>query len=463
MSAGICVAVALVLFGSSFAVSTEITPSSGFTGHVFPTTPFASARRTPMLILEPVAARNLTNALQPVLEGAPGGTCVQFSDQSHPVAVHNASSPLIPASNMKVVTAGASLDLLGADTRLTTTFLTDGKPTDGSTVKGNLYMVGGGDPLLTTAARAAQPKHAGEPRTDMEDVADKIVATGIRHVEGSVVGDASRYDDQSKVESWPDRYFTQGQVGRLSALIVDDGWDTRTGPASDPAQHAASVLTAMLEERGVMITGEPTVGKAPEDASMLVEIPSLTIGEIVTEMLQFSDNTTAEMLLKEIGLTHNGKGSTAEGLGGVTSWSTEHGFPLDGTNIVDGSGLSTDNKLTCGFLSAVLDSGGPDGTLANGLAVPGAPGTLKDRFPSAPLHDAVRAKTGSLNGVTSLSGWLATTSGTPLDFAIIINVEGRGITGSDIGLQSNILGAAMTYPERPTLEQVEPTAAVTEG
>lgn len=450
--------VAVVVFGSSFLVGTSVTASTGFRDDRFPTTPIASARRLPALLLEPIASRNLTEELRPVVERAPAGTCVQFGDGSRPVALHNEGAPLTPASNMKVVTAGAAIELLGVDTRLTTRFLTDGKPTDGSTVKGNVYMVGGGDPLLTTSQRAAQPKYEGEPRTDLSDVADKIVATGIRHVEGSVVGDPSRYDDVSKIASWPDRYFTQGQVGRLSALIIDDGWNTRTGPASDPALQAASVLTSMLEERGVTIDGEPTVGTAPAEASALVEVPSLTIGEIVTQMLQFSDNTTAEMLLKEIGLSEKGEGSSAAGLAAVDEWSRSHGFPLEGTTIVDGSGLSSENKLTCRFLSAVLEWAGPDSTLAGGLAVPGRPGTLKDRFTTEPLHDAVRAKTGSLNGVTSLSGWLTTSTDTPLDFAIIINLEGRGVTGSDLTLQSDLLKAAMDYPVRPDMSLVEPLA-----
>lgn len=460
VAAGVVAAVAGVLFASSFVVVRRIEPSTGFADRTFPTTPIVSARRAPELLVEPVAARNLGAELQPVMDQAPPGTCVQFADDARPVATHNPTTPLVPASNMKIVTAGASLDLLGADRRLTTRFLTDGKPTDGSTVRGNIYMIGGGDPLLTTNVRAAHPKHEGQPRTSLEDVADKIVATGIRHVEGSVVGDASRYDDLTTIDSWPTRYFTQGQVGRLSALTVDDGWSTVTGPAPDPALHAASVLEAMLRDRGVTVAGEPTTGVAPPEASILVDVPSLTIAEIVTEMLQFSDNTTAEMLLKEIGLSENGEGSTSAGLRALDAWATERGFPLEGTNIVDGSGLSAENRLTCQFLSAVLAANGPDGLVADGLAVPGEPGTLKDRFTTAPLHDAVRAKTGSLNGVTSLSGWLSTTAGTPLDFAIIINVDGRGVTGSDIALQSRILEKAMGYPDSPDIASVEPGAPV---
>lgn len=450
------------LLASSLFVGSQVTPSTGYSGRTFPATPIASARRVPELLIEPIAARNLATELAPVIERAPAGTCVQITDDSHPVALHNADMPLVPASNMKVVTAGAALSIIGPKTRLTTRFLTDGKPTDGSTVKGNLYMVGGGDPLLTTDARANQDKYKGEPRTRVEDVADKIVATGIRHVEGSVVGDASRYDNTTKIESWPDRYFTQGQVGRISALTVDDGWSTTTGPASDPAQHAATVLTRMLEDRGVSIDGDPTVGVAPEEASTLVDIPSLTVGEIVTQMLQFSDNTTAEMLIKEMGLTESGIGSTAAGLEALTGWATGLGLATDGVNIVDGSGLSAEDRLTCQFLSGVLSSDGADGPIANGLAVPGSPGTLKDRFPSQPLHDAVRAKTGSLNGVTSLSGWLATPSGLPLDFAIIMNIEGRGVSGTDIRLQSSILDAAMTYPDSPDPDLAAPSPAHTD-
>src|SRR5690606_38307610 len=128
------------------------------------------------------------------------------------VLSHQATTPLMPASNIKLLTASAVLDLLGADTRLSTRVVTDGAPTDGSVVRGNLYLVGGGVPLLTTDGYRSRLPTGKQPVTDMDDVADQIAATGITQITGSVVGDGSRYDAGRTTPSWPERFFTQGQV-----------------------------------------------------------------------------------------------------------------------------------------------------------------------------------------------------------------------------------------------------------
>lgn len=437
----------------------EIIQANGYTTRSFLTTPIASGRRVPEFVIEPVAARNLSSAIAPIVASAPPGTCVQFADSANPVASHNSSTPLIPASNLKIVTTVAAIELLGAKTRLQTRFMTDGAPTDGSTVKGNLYMVGGGDPLLTTDAYDAQLKFPGQAATDLEGVADKIVAAGIRHITGSIVGDASRYDGQRGVPSWPERYFTQRQVGPLSALLVDDGWTVGKGSTSDPAQHSAATMTKLLTDRGVKIDGPAIAGTTPEGAASLLDVPSLTIGELASQALKFSDNTTTELLLKEIGKQKGSEGSTKAGVDAVLAWANKIGLPTKDVVMADGSGLSRDDRVTCSLLSATLAMEGPESQVAAGLAIPGQPGTLSDRFRDAPLKDAVRAKTGTLNGVSSLSGWLTTTSGIPIDFSIVINVEGRGISNADMAIQTNLLKAGLTYPQAPEITTVEPLPA----
>jgi serine-type D-Ala-D-Ala carboxypeptidase/endopeptidase (penicillin-binding protein 4) len=333
-------------------------------------------------------------------------------------------------------------------------------------VRGNLYMVGGGDPLLTTDTYEPRFVNGVPPLTDLETVADQIVGTGISEVTGSVVGDGSRYDADRSVPSWPERFLTQGQVAPLSALLVNDGWTVDpirpgpgAGPTTDPDLHAASVMTALLVERGVNIAGAPATGRVPEDASTLIEVPSLTIAELVGQLLAFADNTTTEMLVKELGVRSGAGGSTEAGLTAVRDWIDRSG--LDGTGVVfdDGAGLSENDRLTCTFLASLLAADGPDGPVAEGLARPGEAGTLDDRLLEDPLPGAVRAKTGTLRSVAALSGWVRTNPGSDLAFSFVVNPVGRTVNDGDLRLQRDLLLALTDHPRTPPLETLSPVAA----
>lgn len=427
------------------------------------TTPVLSARRVPQLTARPAATRNARNAVAPVLATAAPDTCVSVDDGATPVVAQRDTDTFVPASNMKLLTGAAALDLLGADTKLTTRFVTSGPPS-GGVVEGDLWMVGGGDPLLTTDTYAARSNNGTRPATDLEAVADQIVASGIRHVTGSVVGDGSRYDSVRVVSSWPARYLSQNVVAPLSALLVNDGWMVDPvvpgagpgGPAPDPSQHAAAAMTALLRARGVQVDGEPRSGTAPERTHTLLEVPSLTVDEIVAELTAFSDNTTGELLLKEMGLRRAGVGSTEAGSAAVRDWASEKGLPVDGLVVADGSGLSSANRISCRLLSEILRSDGAGGPLSDGLAVPGEPGTLDKRFLDQPLRERVRAKTGTLNDVTALAGWLRTDPGTDLRFVFITNTTGRATTFADLAVQTELLRALLSYPQAPPQDQLVP-------
>lgn len=440
------------------ATEPELEVASGAQHDLSAVTPVLSARRTPTLLTEPVAARNLRAAVQPVVDAAPDASCLRVDDGGTPLVLSGNDAPLVPASNMKLLTAAAAIDLLDPDERRTTTLVTDGAPTDGSVVVGNLYLVGGGDPMLSTAGYLEQLPNGVPPATDIAAVADQVVASGVREIIGSVVGDESRYDLVRTLPAWPERFLTQGQVGPLSALIVDDGWRPGLGPTDEPAVHAASVLTGLLEERGVSVAGPPLAGIAPEGAALLTEVPSLTVAELAQQALRFSDNTTTELLVKEIGLQHGGVGSTAAGLEAIRNWMTERGLPDDGVVLDDGSGLSEESRLTCDLLSAVLVDDGPAGVVADGLAVPGQDGTLRERLTAPPLGERVRAKTGSLLSVAALSGWLGTDGGRQLGFSFVINTPGRQVTAVDLGLQQQLLASMVGHPSAPPVDQLAPLA-----
>ena len=422
------------------------------------TTPVLSARRVPELVARPVAARNLSASVAPVLAQAPPDTCLQVRNGPNPLLSQRESDPLIPASNLKLVTAAAALDLLDPASRLSTRVVTDGAPTDGRVVRGNLYLIGGGDPLLSTETYLAQLPNGRQPATDLAELAERIAATGIRQVTGSVVGDDSRYDDVRTVASWPERFITQGQVAPLSALLVNDTWSPGSGPGAEPAVHAAGVLTALLEDRGVTVAGTPEAGVAPPDAAALTEIDSLPLAEIVDESLRFSDNTTVELLVKEIGLQAAGTGSTEAGLTAIREWLAVSGLPADGVVIADGSGLSEENRLNCAVLASLLERDGPDGVIAAGLARPGEDGTLDDKLLDEDLRGRVRAKTGTLRPVTALSGWLRTVPEADLGFSLLITRPGGQVTAADTALQADLLQAMLGYPQTPDPAQLAPLA-----
>ena len=178
--------------------------------------------------------------------------------------------------------------------------------------------------------------------------------------------------------------------------------------------------------------------------------------DLVGEMLDFSDNTTAELLTKELGVQRSGAGSTAAGVAAIMAWVGSTGLDATGVHVVDGSGLSRENRATCRFLGDLLTRGGPTGPLAEALAKPGQPGTLDKRFTSADLVDKVRAKTGTLDEVTALSGWETTNAGRNVTFSIIINTGGRAINASDYGAQQNLLQSILTYPQTPAIETISP-------
>ncbi|MBS1837515.1 MAG: D-alanyl-D-alanine carboxypeptidase/D-alanyl-D-alanine-endopeptidase [Actinobacteria bacterium] len=461
----------LALGGASLvigAVATDSGPTSarGAAPELRLATPVLSARRAPEVVSRPVAARAARAAVAPVVAKLPDASCVLVTDGATVLAESASTTPLAPASNTKLLTASAVLSVLGPDTRFTTRVVSSAAPAGGG-ISGDLYLVGGGDPLLSTTTAAALMRHGQEPTTSLEALADQVVAAGVHRIDGSVVGDGSRYDDQHKVPTWPDRFITQGTVASLGGLVVNDSWTIdpiRPGSpgaaAPDPAAAAAGVFTALLQARGVVVAGAPKAGTAPGGAVEITSMPSLPVKDIVGQMLTFSDNTTAEMMVKELAVHGGDKGSTDAGIRVLVADLATRGMPTEGLVLHDGSGLSRENRVTCRLLDAVLAADGPNGLIAQRLARPGHPGTLDDRFTKGPLGDRIAAKTGTLNDVAALSGWLRTDPGRPLTFSILENPTGRPVQAADLALQSQILGALLSYPTSPPVDQLGPLPPV---
>ena len=303
-------------------------------------------------------------------------------------------------------------------------------------IDGDLYVIGGGDPLLQTTGDRPSQEDPNEPYNDFAKLADDIKAAGITAIDGNVVGDESHFDTQRYVPTWPGRYITAGETGPLSALMVNGGFTgltddpetpTAVRQAGDPPSLAAATLISLLRERGVTVSGGAAAAKAPAGVTPIATLDSLPLSEDIAEMLRRSDNTTAEMLNKELAVAVSGAGSTAAGAAAVHATLAKLGLPTKGEVTVDGSGLDVGNRVTCDLLTGALDHAGPDSVLAQGLPVAGQSGTLRNRLNGTPADGRVAAKTGTLDLVTALAGFAHSASGQVLTFAFVIN--GNAPTG----------------------------------
>jgi len=447
---------------------------------VTPATAVVSARRLPAALGGLVADRRLTQRLTALLADpalASTQDCLEVRVGGAPMFSRAAGSTLTPASNLKLLTALAVLTRIGPQARLVTSVVAPRAPVKG-VIDGPLYLVGGGDPLLATAAyRPTQTEWTAsrEPVTRLEDLADKVKAAGVTSVAG-VVGDDSRYDAQRTVPTWKASYVSSGEIGPVGALEVNGGFTLsarRKAAAADPATSAAAELTTLLRARGVAVGSGPSVGSAPPGSVPIAVQESLPVGEIVGVMLRESDNLAAEMLTKELGKRFGGAGSWAAGVKVINDTLQGAHVPTDGLVLVDGSGLDRGDRASCHTLvSATSDSGAVDGLLAAALPRAGSCGTLVKRFVGQAAAGRVRAKTGSLTGVAALTGYVDRTPPVPappcpppaaltatggpstLTFSLLANNVGSDAAGAAI--EDRVAAVLVTYPEVPPLAPLGP-------
>jgi D-alanyl-D-alanine carboxypeptidase/D-alanyl-D-alanine-endopeptidase (penicillin-binding protein 4) len=419
-------------------------------------TPALSARRVPEELVEPQADRALANRLNQLVAEQPGPSCLVVEVDGRPIVAHQPTTALIPASVMKLVTAVAVLDHIGPEERFATRLVTDAPVADG-VVQGDLWIVGGGDPLLATPEYAAALSRP-QARTPFEELALQLAGAGITTVDGRILGDDLRYDQDREVDAWPSRYVDEGSVGPLSALSVDDGREPSGDSfeaSGDPPRTAAAHLDAALEAAGIQVNGgEARAAPAPLEPQVLVELTSPPVAEIIQQMLQESDNNTAELLVKELGLRIGGTGTTEAGAAVVHQSLEQRGLDIGQFAVVDGSGLARENLQSCQTIETLLDESPPGTVVGDGLAVAGRSGTLANRYGDSPLAGVLRAKTGSLNEVATLAGLVPTADGV-IDFAQLLN--GLPI-GDEAGtaLQDRLVEVLATWPERPDPAEVAP-------
>jgi D-alanyl-D-alanine carboxypeptidase/D-alanyl-D-alanine-endopeptidase (penicillin-binding protein 4) len=321
------------------------------------------------------------------------GALVQDAATGGVLFARKAARPRILASNTKIFTTATALGRFRPEGRLETSAWSVDDISDG--ISQGLYLRGGGDPTLSTAG--------------LDKLADRVRAAGVVSVVGPLRYDDSFLDRQTGI---PETGITNERIGTLSGLTIDGG------SPSDPAKVAAQRFSDALRKDGVSIASGVTPGLVVPGFLRVAEYDSPTMADLVQDTNLPSNNFFAEMLLKDVGAQFGGSGSTVGGIGVVKGFAAQQGGSFTGEN---GSGLTRRNKASPTSVVRLLDSmlnvdpdtppeavaeqEGLRDAWVNSLATAGRTGTLARRMRGTAAQRRCHAKTGTLNGVSALSGY----------------------------------------------------------
>jgi D-alanyl-D-alanine carboxypeptidase/D-alanyl-D-alanine-endopeptidase (penicillin-binding protein 4) len=332
------------------------------------------------------------------------------------------SSSRILASNSKVFTTAAYLERFGAQGRLETRVFERGERLGGRerTLKGSLVLKGDGDPALAVSGFA---QAHNLPLTSLGPLATSVKDAGIRTVRGKLVADPTVFDGQGSVPM-PGVTPDPGDLPTISGLSFNRGTHGG-GYASSPARNAGEALLAELKQSGIRVTGGVKVGGTPDsllERDPLGSVFSPSAKVLAAQTNTPSDNFYAEMLLKRIGVGPQGKhGTTARGASRAESFAHQAGSEV---KLVNGSGLARSNtsspKNVARLLTYMRRDDSEKAAFFDSLATAGRTGTLSGRMRNTAAEGRCHAKTGTIEGVSALSGYCHAGAGT-VAFSILMN------------------------------------------
>ncbi|MGH7494524.1 MAG: D-alanyl-D-alanine carboxypeptidase/D-alanyl-D-alanine endopeptidase [bacterium] len=389
-----------------------------------------------------------------------------------------------PASNQKLLTSAAAIALLGPDFVFKTSIACDSGAVRDSVVQGNVYLIGRGNPDLTTS--------------DLFMMAQALAQKGIRAITGNIVCDDFYFDNVRWASGWMWDDDPSWLFSRFTALTVNDNAVTILArPAQTAGQPAMITLNAPspfveavnrsvtvarlaqfdsleLQPLGIYrhwqenqnvfeIAGAMVMHQPPQEEKQNILQPELLAGYLFRDLLllggiscngeiqhgvgptkpqmlaehqapilpvlinlnKTSDNLTAELLLKTIGAERFGRPGTADkGIRAVRQFLAHLGVDTLAMRSSDGSGVSRYNLVTpaglVDLLTAMWSNANLRSAFAATLPVAGLDGTLESRMRQTPAEGVLRAKTGSLSGVSALSGYTTTAGGEEIVFSMMI-------------------------------------------
>lgn len=374
--------------------------------------------------------------------GGASGLLVVEAETGKVVCAGAPGRPRSLASNMKLFTTSTVLSRLGPQTRIPTKVFSTGKVDARGVLHGDLYLQGGGDPTLGTPG--FYDSYLAGLGTDIYALTPQIKAAGITSITGRLYADDTIFDRLRGVAD--SGYATSSYIGPLSGLDFNSGFGGATsssGFAADPAKLAASKLARSLQGAGIGVPSQVALGVTPPDAERVAMVLSPTLTRIVNTTDVWSDNFFAEMLIKLLGARLGGAGTTAAGAAVVEAFARSHG---SGVHAVDGSGLTRSNRASPRQVVNLLlamreDPAGED--FIGDLAIAGKEGTVAERMHGTAAYGRCRTKTGTLTGVSNLSGYCFDKSGRTMVFSALMNgVSNLTLAHLD---QDRIAGAVAGY------------------
>ena len=349
--------------------------------------------------------------------------------------------PRLPASVEKLYTTSTALMRFGPDTRLSTQVFGSGTFDFGGGFHGTLYLKGGGDP--TFGSKSFDRSAYGTGATMQQLVANLVRATGITSITGRIVGDESYFDSLRGTP--PYGYHASSWIeGELSALIYNRGLANAQGRAFQrrPALFATQQFISALKAAGVRVPSKTGVytGVTPASAQQLAVVHSPRMAWLIRLTNTPSDNFIAEMLLKGIGASFGGAGTTAAGAAVVRSEMATFGVH---PQLNDGSGLSRSDFTTPRQVVTVLEQMAANANFTDSLAIGGETGTLQDEMRGTAAQGKCIGKTGTLHDVANLAGYCTARDGHKLAFAFLMNGQSNPDYGHEV--EANMAVALAKY------------------
>lgn len=339
----------------------------------------------------------------------------------------NESKPMTPASLTKLFTTSTSLGIMGGDHNLSTKLLSDDINFDDGTLNGNLYIKGFGNSLFS--------------ESDLEALVNELVKKRIKIITGSVIGDDSYFDDIYTREDWIDGESANVKLPPISALVLDRNRTTIkkkirrryryiTENIKDPPTFTANRLIDKLKNAGIEVKGKSLKGITPPKVYLLAE-KSTRLKDLISFINKNSDNFLAECLFKTLGAAASGvQGNSFFSQQAIQKFLKDNSIFSTGTEIVDGSGISRSDQATPLSINGVLEKMYFDlvhfDDFYNSLSIAGVDGTLRGRMMGSGAENNFRGKTGSLNGVSGLAGYLTTPDDEDLIVTIIFEFNKGG-------------------------------------
>lgn len=334
----------------------------------------------------------------------------------------NHTETMIPASNTKLFTSAVALELMGGEFELSTKFLSKDDDLSDGIINGDIFIKGYGNPLFDT--------------DDLDSLVKKLYESGLRKITGDVVGDDTYFDNVYSRDDWINDERANVKLPAISALVIDRNRTTITKKrggkyrtyfvnVESPPLFAAKKLKEVLTSYGIEVNGDVKKSQASDSAKVLAE-SSIRLQELLKTINKNSDNFLAECLFKNVGAVYSGQqGNSFFSTQAILSYIRDNGIYSEGTQIVDGSGISRFDQVTAGAITGLLEKiyfnldNYED--FYNSLSIAGVDGTLDKRMRGTLAQNNFRGKTGTLNGVSSIAGYLTTADGD--DFIVCIMFE----------------------------------------